>query len=261
MKLYLPNLSCGVCSKDILPAGKFLILEITDANYYQATCGEGHVSTISMQSRKFEILFEMGAVALLEGYHREAVANIAGSLERFLEFYIDVMLLEDGIDESEFKASWKLVSGQSERQLGAFIFIYLSKNQHAVKYISNDAIKFRNTVIHKGYIPTYDEVSKYGQSVLAFIDPIFEDLKDNHVDSVHKLIRRDYSKFPSLTNTVGLETIITNAHSKYFTGQRSFIEEITRLRQRINNQEERWYGVRGVQVFPELSTKLSDPIP
>jgi hypothetical protein len=225
--------------------GHNLIVEITDQNYYQAACPAAHISTISLQAFKFEILFEMGAVALVEGYHREAVANFAASLERFGEFYVELMSLMDQIDPVEFKDTWKLIARQSERQLGAFVFAYLRKNNKTIRYLSSKMTEFRNDVIHKGYIPTFEEVCKYGQSVLSFIDPIFEKLKEDEILSVHELIRRHYSRLPSLTNTVGLETIITSSHSHYITGIRDFKEQIVRLRERLQDKEKPYYGVRG----------------
>ncbi|HYX72383.1 MAG TPA: hypothetical protein VE732_06405 [Nitrososphaera sp.] len=248
MKLYLPRLSCGQCSGELSSQDDALIIEITDSNHYQATCPQGHLATISIQANKFEILFEMGAVALLEGYYREAVANLAGALERFMEFYVSVMMIKAGINEKEFNETWKLVSNQSERQLGAFAFVYLNENKQPPKYLSNNAINFRNNVIHKGYIPTYQEVCKYGQAVLSFIDPIFEGLKNNEEDwqYVLTLLRRNYSKLPNLTNTVGLLTTITMSYHKYFTGERDFQKEMEDIpRKWAGSLGGPFYGVRG----------------
>jgi hypothetical protein len=244
MKLYLPNLSCGKCNQSLANVGNHLVVEIADQNHYEAKCSAGHVSAISLQGFKFEILFEMGAVALIEGYHREAVANFAGSIERFGEFYIELMSLMAGNDVDEFQECWKLLSRQSERQLGALAFAYFQKNNRALKYLPSKMIEFRNDVIHKGYIPTFAEASKYGQSVLSFIDPIFEQLKEA-ILSIHELNRRHYSKFKILTNTIVLETIITSGHSHYFSGPRDFLEQIERLRERMNDSEKAFYGVRG----------------
>lgn len=252
MKLYLPMLSCGKCNEELSTREDALIIEITDSNHYEATCPQGHHATIAIQANKFEILFEMGAVALIEGYYREAVANIAGALERFMEFYVSVMMIKAGIEEKQFDETWKLVSNQSERQLGAFAFVYLKENGRSPKYLSSSAVSFRNNVIHKGYIPTYKEVCKYGQAVLSFIDPIFEGLKNSDSDWQHvlTLLRRNYSKFPNLTNTVGLLTILTMSHHKYFTGERDFQKEVEILPLRWSGEwtgafSGPFYGVRG----------------
>ena len=88
------------------------------------------------------------------------VAGIVASLERFLEFY-SVILTKQGVSSEEMEKNWKLVSNQSERQLGAFFFIYLIENETSI-HLSNKHVSFRNKVIHKAYIPTYQEVMNYG---------------------------------------------------------------------------------------------------
>lgn len=48
----------------------------------------GHVVAFTLDTLRFELLFESGIVALLAGFRREAVSSIAAALERFYEFSI-----------------------------------------------------------------------------------------------------------------------------------------------------------------------------
>ena len=74
----------------------------------------------------------------------------ASSLERFYEFFIKLQmvnlrhLLRTFTDEA-----WKKLSNQSERQLGAFTYLYLSSLGELPPELSSKERGFRNDVIHK----------------------------------------------------------------------------------------------------------------
>jgi hypothetical protein len=128
-------------------------VELRDDGRYEFTCKRGHTTVTVVQQQKFEILFDLGAYAILDGYYREAVASFTSSLERFYEFFIKAYLLDGGIDKSVFDEAWKNVSQQSERQLGAFIFLYCQAFSEEPSLPRQKYIKFRNEVMHKGKIP------------------------------------------------------------------------------------------------------------
>ncbi len=94
--------------------------ELRDDLAFDAQCPHGHKTLFVWEAQKFEILFEMGALALLDGYGREAISSFAAAQERFHEFCIKVFLTGNGVNRDEFIRTWKLVSSQSERQLGAY---------------------------------------------------------------------------------------------------------------------------------------------
>ena len=126
------------------------------------------------------------------------------------------MLLKNGIGQTEFRNSWKLVSNQSERQLGAFLFLYLNENRKTANYLSNPVVSFRNNVIHKGYIPTYREACDYGEDVLCFVRPILDDVKTHHENLKMELIKRRMNrvkskidKSRSLNATMAFPTIVS----------------------------------------------------
>ncbi|MBW0149563.1 hypothetical protein [Marinobacter arenosus] len=177
MRLPLTCMKCavGANASSHPPYPKYV--ELRDDGRYEFTCEKGHTTVTVLQEQKFEVLFDLGAYAILDGYYREAVASFTSSLERFYEFFIKASLFEDGLEESAFAETWKEVSSQSERQLGAFIFLYLKCFSERPALLRPKQIKFRNEVIHKGKIPSRSEAIDYGQAVLETIRPIMQRTK------------------------------------------------------------------------------------
>jgi len=60
---------------------------LLDHGDYEVKCEVGHVSLVNLDNLKFELLFELGINAHVDGYAREAVTSFASSLERFQEFF------------------------------------------------------------------------------------------------------------------------------------------------------------------------------
>jgi hypothetical protein len=187
------KLLCFECPRDYESKnGEFLLdLEVQDSGLYDVTCPQGHRSLVCLKNQKYEVLFEFGAMALVDGYTREAVASMAASLERFFEFYVKVIFCKYDVPYVEFKKGWKKVAAQSERQLGAFMFLYLLENQKAAELIEDKYTTFRNNVIHKGYIPSYEEVVEYGERILKFITEVHNELKATSADYV-KIMKDEY---------------------------------------------------------------------
>jgi hypothetical protein len=87
---------------------------------------------------------------------------------KFHEFGIKVLLAKQGITRDQFTATWKLVSSQSERQLGAYYFLYLLQFKKP-PLTAQRRVEFRNNVIHKGCIPTSTEVFDHAEYVYDYI--------------------------------------------------------------------------------------------
>ncbi len=75
----------------------FCNINIRDDGIYEATCPEGHKTYTLLQQLLFEVLFDIGAYAITDGYYREAVSSFTASLERFYEFYVKVISLKYGV--------------------------------------------------------------------------------------------------------------------------------------------------------------------
>ena len=142
---------------------------INDQFVSSFTCSEGHENIIIIASHRYEILYLIGCRALIDGYYREAISSFSASLERIYEVFIKAKLLTDSVSEESMKGAWKKVSSQSERQLGAFIFLFTQHFKTKPELLHDNLVKLRNEVIHKGKIPTKDEAIKYGQEILELI--------------------------------------------------------------------------------------------
>lgn len=123
------------------------------------------------------MLFDIAVNAISDGYMREAVASFAASLERFYEFFIKYHIHSLGIDESILFDTWKEVSNQSERQLGAFTFLFLAKYNEKAQTLDSNTVGFRNSVIHKGYIPSEADAIDFGNKVYSVIRGIAQKLE------------------------------------------------------------------------------------
>ncbi|MDO6423576.1 hypothetical protein Q4521_13930 [Saccharophagus degradans] len=114
--------------------------------------------------------------AILDGYFREAVASMNAAIERFYEFYIEFVMTENKRGDT-FNDAWSRVSSQSERQLGAYIFLYTIKNNRLPPLLSNNKVSFRNSVVHKGEFPTADKTTDFCKSATDVIVPVLKEMK------------------------------------------------------------------------------------
>ena len=186
MRLLIPCMKClQVFGR---PSNELARVEFRDDGRYELTCPFVHETTTIVQQQKFEILFDIGAHAILDGYYREAISSIASSLERFYEFAIRVFLEQSSKSDDLFQSCWRTVSSQSERQLGAFIFLWASNVGSAPKLLSDKQTAFRNNVIHKGKIPTKEEAIKYGNSVLEALRPKMLIIQNTFAEEVQKIV-------------------------------------------------------------------------
>lgn len=172
------TLMCVQCLQEQGRPGGASRVEIRDDGCYVVTCPSGHTTVTVLQQQKFEVLFEIGTHAILDGYYREAVSSFTSSLERFYEYAIRIFLDNSSGSDELFKVTWKNVSNMSERQLGAFIFMWASHFKESPLLLHQDMVKFRNEVIHKGKIPSRAEALKYGEAVLDVLRPKIKKVND-----------------------------------------------------------------------------------
>ncbi|MFA5215743.1 hypothetical protein [Sulfuricurvum sp.] len=181
IKLFCP--SCAYEASKILNSKITIdvpvpIEQIKDDGKYLVECEAGHINEVILDNIKLELLFEMGANALIDGYYREAVSSFASSLERFYEFYWHVTMIHFDQDIKDISQTWKPMSKLSERQIGAYsTAVLLLTGKPALLLNSNKEVPFRNNVIHNGYIPTKDEATLFGDAVMKIILTNLEDLR------------------------------------------------------------------------------------
>jgi hypothetical protein len=235
--------------EDGKPLDDFVLAELRNDGLYNITCPKGHITLTALQEQKFEILFDCGALALLDGYPREAIATTAVALERFLEFYIETICLKYNISLEDFDQAWKEVASQSERQYGAFHFLYLLENKTSLtpspsnmkptiegssKNKTKTWVEFRNNVIHQGYIPSTEEAYAYIDLIYNFIISTIEELKRNYSEHVtkvivHHLVKASKSQpTQSSVGTMSIPTLINLASGE--KPIKDFKEALNRLK-------------------------------
>ncbi|MFC4427727.1 hypothetical protein [Deinococcus navajonensis] len=162
-------------------------VEFADSSIHDVTCSScGKPYCLFVRKQKFEVLFDLGTRALMDGYAREAVASFAAALERFFEFYVRAYALERsaGTEQSfdqaaaSLDATWRHVASQSERQLGMFALAYLLREGREPDFLSAKALgaDFRNRVIHRGLLPPRADVEAYAARIFALIDRLLTEL-------------------------------------------------------------------------------------
>lgn len=202
--------------------------EVNDQGAYLTTCPRGHTTVSVVQQQKFEVLFELGANALLDGYPGEAITRFASALERFFEFFINVISVKHSLAPEAFGTTWKELASSSERQYGAYLLVHLlhygtppSPNPEKMKPAgatgkTKDWKTFRNSVVHKGYIPLIAEALQYGELIYQFINAQITTLLETAGKAVQtatfRLIQEGASSFPEVSDyysqTIALPGIV-----------------------------------------------------
>ena len=162
--------------------------EVRDDSIYGFKCRYGHDNVVVVQEDKFEVLFEIGLNAIVDGYYREAVSSITSSLERFYEFCMRVIAHKFKIPPDRFDIGWKQIKNQSERQLGGFVIAHLLNTGVAPTLLDTKLVTFRNDVIHKGRIPLQAEAIEYANTVLGLINPTLLEMKKSMGQQVNDIV-------------------------------------------------------------------------
>lgn len=170
------------------PGEEAALLEVGNENLHQVICDKGHEWSLVITQQKHEILFEVAAHAIIDGYYREAISSFAASLERYYEFFIKVISV--ALPGDVFEKAWKQISSQSERQLGAYIFTYISFYHTLPDTLPQPLTTLRNNVIHKGYIPSRAEAIKLGEAVAKIINDGCNLLQRTKNNELNEIIRQ-----------------------------------------------------------------------
>jgi hypothetical protein len=129
-------------------------------------CEQGHTTVVTLPIPAFELLFDFGCSALLDGYSREAVTSFASSFERFEEFTCRFLLARRNVSFEGVDAWWKEVATSSERQKGSFVALWISEFFGPPPLLPRRLVELRNDCVHKGRIPPESEAKAYGEAVL-----------------------------------------------------------------------------------------------
>lgn len=209
---------CQSCKKETETTVSFQLssIELSNDNIYTLICENGHSTNISLQQHKFEVLFDVGMWALLDGYPDAAISRFSVALERFYEFCVCVFLYIQGLDFESIKVFLRSISNSSEKESGAFLMFYdIEKFKHPeinfLKPLSQDRIAFRNKVIHKGYIPSISEAEEYGEWVYSFIMGFLRYLRKEYPEAIGRSTIYPYCDKQAMSHMT-MPTMISIAH-------------------------------------------------
>jgi hypothetical protein len=222
--------------KEDISAANFIALsEINDSNVYDVQCPKGHESHVVLQQQKFELLFDVGACALLDGYYREAVTSFTSSLERFYEFFIRAALVQNEVATADIETIWSHLGKQSERQLGAYIAVFTRECGTTPTLLSRKNVEFRNDVIHRGRIRSRSEAVVYGEAVLSAVRPALSVAKERLPKGVeqlvaqHLIVARKSVKSTSSVATSCMPTILSLSRGEATVADESLEAALTSL--------------------------------
>lgn len=169
-----------------------VVVTVNDERFFKMTCPSGHQTLTVIQQPKHEVLFELGMNALVDGYPREAVTSFASCLENFYEFCISQVSLHNGVDRESVDSGWKYMAKQSERQLGAFVMLWLNYFGSAPTLLSDKSRSFRNRVVHQGYIPGLEETLAFGDDIVACVASNLRDMQHHLGDDLETIFTSEF---------------------------------------------------------------------
>lgn len=160
---------------------EFFSTQINDDGAYNVVCPNGHDNFIVDNNLKYQLLFESGLYAFVDGYFRESISSVWASLERFYEYASKVILASFDVPFGEIDKIVAETYGASEKQTGGFYYLYSARFSRPLKYLRTDKEwSFRNKVIHKGYFPSEKESKEFITSVYNHITGILSDLNKDY---------------------------------------------------------------------------------
>lgn len=187
MRKFVP---CVTCLKNQLSDKSPINLlpgELDDNGIVYVTCKNGHKSAVVYKTRRYKLLLDSAARALIDGYTNESIASFAAALERAYEFYLRVSLRSKGISKDIIDSAWKSIARQSERQFGAFHILFLSENKKTLD-LNSDIPTIRNRTIHEGRVALEQDALTFGRLVYERIFEIEKTLGQyrNYADQEEK---------------------------------------------------------------------------
>lgn len=163
-------LNCMTCFQvNGKPSPLMTSVDLGNGEAYVHICPSGHVQHTVLQQMQFELLFEAGFHAAIDGYCRESVGTFAAALERFQEFALRVCCAKLGMSTSTLDNAWREVRNASERQYGAFVFLYSIAVGKIPSTLTGKQREFRNSVVHKGAFCNEVDALAFGEQVRTLV--------------------------------------------------------------------------------------------
>lgn len=168
MKLFL---NCGECLEKVTDKNKIecLYVKSINENLYKKKCSKGHEKSIILEEHKFEVLFEGGAIALLDSDYKKAIQYFYYSLEYFYEFSIELILTNNKIKYDDYKNLWNSIRINRENLIVAYSFLYLREFKEEPDIIKEYFKDLKEKVIGLEYSPDYKETFAFGEYLFNYM--------------------------------------------------------------------------------------------
>ena len=166
----------------------------SDSGLYEFDCKNGHHVVAVVQQTRFEVLAEVGVQAIVDGYYREAITSFNASFERFMQFYVEAVFVERQERGDLIANTWKLADKQSERQLGMFLATYLFEMGEIPPTLPQQSrhdagsVEFRNSVVHRGQIPTENEAIEFAQKIINLVQPVLNIMASRYSEAISAIV-------------------------------------------------------------------------
>lgn len=257
-------MSCTACFVNRLfsdVSDEEVLLELREDGAYIGTCSKGHTISFAIKWLRYEILYEAGGVALVCGFYREAIGNIATALERYYEFASRVLAEHHQVQAEEVNNAWKPLATSSERQLGAFLLLYLVTFRRAYSGTDQKMIELRNAVVHKGVIPTRGQALEYAEYVFNLIRNGRDELeiftKNSVIAEEERLLalhaqKLEQRKKTELSNANNARSATHSGTMLRWSGEpaQDFTYELEALAYRVRRSG------AGIVIYPETYTRF-----
>lgn len=161
-------------------------VEVPDNGVLLATCDLGHETAGVLQNEKYQLLAEMAIDAINQENYRDAIVSFVASLERLFEYAAKAIAFRRGMTASTYEAAWKPLSKHSERQLGAFSFLYALERGDPAPKLPTSMVELRNSVVHNGRLATRQDALRFGQAIADCALPILNLLSSEDYELVLK---------------------------------------------------------------------------
>lgn len=192
--------TCPQCDQENREKGNFIPsieqrdIIITNQITYEYTCSKGHQCFYVLQIERFEMLYKLAIHEFLENNFRACVINCAAALERFYEFFLQVVFHHNGYSsEKFFEEIWLPIKDRSKRQEDLFKDTYIELTSIEKPPVLKDTHrKFRNHIVHQGEFPKKEQTRDFADTIFRIIgiglytlhkycDPSIEVIKHEHL--------------------------------------------------------------------------------
>jgi hypothetical protein len=172
MRIPIPCLKCLDAEASGLV---YAVSTLDDDGRFTGQCENGHDVICRTPRPPHEWLTTAGALAFLDGYHREAASSFAAALESSFAFYVEVSLHQAGL---ELEAVRELLrkSKLDQRRAGMVSVCYLRDTGKQFPYLQQKWVEFRNNVVHNGHWPTRSKTLEYADYVCRSISELYDTL-------------------------------------------------------------------------------------